>query len=440
MGIIKTISRKLSQLIQWFIKAPLTLKLIIIIVLGLILWQGVPRILNANKSAPQYQTAQVERGTLITNVSGSGTVLVGNSVAITTQATGVVTNVYVNTGDTVTQGEKIADITLDLPSQQRQQAANSNLLAAQNNLNSAQAKVYSLQSALFKANQAFITDKGIQNPSDQDKSDPKYIEEHADWLQAEADYKNQAGVISQAQSSLSSASLAYQQASPTITAPADGVITNLTVNEGLPITSSTNASGSNTSASTQSVGTITIEGGQLEANISLSEIDVTKVKVGQKATMTLDAFPDKTFTGHVASINTTGTVSSNVTSYPATIVFDSNNSNIYSNMAVDAKIITSVKDNVLLVPSTAIQTSNGTTTVRVLKNGQVQTVTVEVGSSNDTQTEITSGLNEGDTVVTGTIGGTSRTGATSSPFGGTGFGGIRTFGGFGGGAGGARGR
>ena len=78
----------------------------------------------------------------------------------------------------------------------------------------------------------------------------------------------------------------------------------------------------------------------------------------------------------------------------------------------------------LLVPSGTITTTNGISTVRVMRNGTPEIVDVEVGASSDTQTEIISGINEGDEVVTGTSGGTATsTGTTTSPFGGGGFGG-----------------
>jgi len=93
---------------------------------------------------------------------------------------------------------------------------------------------------------------------------------------------------------------------------------------------------------------------------------------------------------------------------------------IYPNMAVNARIITTVIDNVILVPNAAIQTTNGQSTIRVMKNGQISEATVEVAGANDTQTAISSGLNEGDVVITGTTSSqTSRQGGVS-PFGGMG--------------------
>jgi HlyD family secretion protein len=142
------------------------------------------------------------------------------------------------------------------------------------------------------------------------------------------------------------------------------------------------------------------------------------VKAGQKATVIFDAFPNKTFTGIVSSINTTGSVSSGVTTYPTTINLDTANPSIYANMSATASIIINSKDSILYVPTAAVQNQNGQGVVRVLKNGQVQDVTVETGISSDTDIEIVSGLNEGDEVVTAvTNPTTTSSSSTTSPFG-----------------------
>lgn len=295
----------------------------------------------AKPAAPQYQTAQATKGSLINSVS----------------ATGIIA-------------------TLDIDAQIKQTAALSSYLSAKNSFETAKAKVNSLQAAAFKANQTFMNDavaRGLKT------DDPTYIQENALWLQAESDYRNQTDVITQAQAALNSAWLSYLQLHPTNS----------------------------------------LEQGKLQAQVNISEIDSVKVKEGDKVTMTLDAFPDATFTGKVASINTNGVISSGVASYPAIISFDTGNDHIYPNMNVTAKIITSVKNDVILVPSAAIQTS----TVRIMKNGQPVSVTVAAGDSNDTQTEIVSGINEGDIVVTGMISPAGRTRApgAASPFGARGF-------------------
>ena len=90
-------------------------------------------------------------------------------------------------------------------------------------------------------------------------------------------------------------------------------------------------------------------------------------------------------------------------------------------MCIRDRIQTDSRYDVLTVPSAAIQTENDTSYVRVLKNGKVSNVTVTTGISDDTNTEITSGLTEGDVVVTGTSATTtSGTSSTTSPFSGSG--------------------
>jgi macrolide-specific efflux system membrane fusion protein len=140
----------------------------------------------------------------------------------------------------------------------------------------------------------------------------------------------------------------------------------------------------------------------------------------------LDAIANKTFTGKVLAIDTTGTSSSGVVSYPCILVFDDTPDGIYANMAVTAKIITNVIADALLVPNKAVttNTSTGTSTVKILQNNQVQNQTVEVGINNDTQTQIISGISEGQSVITSTSSTNTTTSTnTSSPFGGVGIGG-----------------
>lgn len=410
--------------IRMFLKLSLAKKIIFFAILGILLWFGIPRLVTSGNNQPRYQTALAEIGTLVSSVTVSGTVASTNNVSVTTQASGIVENIYVKDGDFIEIGKPIAKLKLDQSSQQKQVSAWSSYLSAQNSLNTARAKMNSLQSALFKANQTFINDKGISNPNDAQKADPKYIQENADWLQAEADYKNQSGVISQTQSSLSSAWLSYQQTSDTITAPISGTVSDLTLNVGGVITStgetsgSTGTNGTNASSSNK-VATIKTEG-KPSINVNLTEIDVSKVKVGNKATITLDAFAGKTFTGKVISIDTAGSVSSGVTTYPTRIEIDTDFQNFYPNMSATASIITNTKDNILLVPMSSVQIQGDQSNVRVLRNGVVQTLEVETGESSDTEIEIVSGLKEGDEVITGTLGNSAsfnqqRTNA--SPFG-----------------------
>ena len=161
-------------------------------------------------------------------------------------------------------------------------------------------------------------------------------------------------------------------------------------------------------------------------SINLTEIDVPKVKIGNPATITFDAFSDKTFTGRVISIDTVGESSTGVTIYPVFIRLDLGDDAILPHMATFVHIITQTKDNVLLVPSSALQSRNGESIVRVMKNEKITETAVKIGLASDTQTEILSGLSEGDMIVTLTVQEQiSSRNQTQSPFGGFGTGGLR---------------
>jgi membrane fusion protein, macrolide-specific efflux system len=151
-----------------------------------------------------------------------------------------------------------------------------------------------------------------------------------------------------------------------------------------------------------------------EATVTLAEADIASVTVGEKATMTFDALPDLTLTGKVESVDNAGTISQGVVSYTVTIVPDVTNDSVKGGMTVTADIITKVTSDALVVPSTAVKSdSSGANYVQILTNGSPVNQTVVVGTSNDTYTQITSGLTEGQEVVTATVNSANSTGTTS---------------------------
>jgi len=144
------------------------------------------------------------------------------------------------------------------------------------------------------------------------------------------------------------------------------------------------------------------------AEISLNEVDVAKVKSGQKVTLTFDAIPDLTITGQVAEVDAVGTVSQGVVNYNVKIAFDTQDERVKTAMSVSAAIITDVKQDVLLAPNAAVKFEGDLYYVEVVSSTEDLTQTptkqsVEIGLSNDTTTEIINGLKEGDSVVTQTI-------------------------------------
>lgn len=202
----------------------------------------------------------------------------------------------------------------------------------------------------------------------------------------------------------------------TVRAPFDGVIAVLDAKLG-------------DMASSTAVATI-VTTHQL-ADISLNEVDVAKIALGDKATLTFDAVDGLSIAGVVNEIDTVGTVTQGVVNYAVQIGFDTQDPRIKPGMSVGAAIITDVETDALLVPNGAVKTKNGSSYVQVFtpplgaasENGQgiISAITpgqvpVTIGLSNDTSTEITSGVNEGDQVVLRAITITATTAApTTTP-------------------------
>ena len=194
-----------------------------------------------------------------------------------------------------------------------------------------------------------------------------------------------------------------------IRAPFDGIIASV------PVIKGDNASSSTT------LGTVITA--ERVATISLNEIDIARVQLGQKVTLTFDAITDLVLAGKVAEIDSIGTVSSGVVNYNVKISFDTSDERIKPGMTVSADITTETKENVLLVPGGAVKTLNNESFVQVfnpeiylasgsqgIASGRTpEQKKVVVGASDDTNVEILSGLQEGEQIVTRTISGATTT-------------------------------
>ncbi|MFH1758982.1 MAG: efflux RND transporter periplasmic adaptor subunit [Patescibacteria group bacterium] len=164
-----------------------------------------------------------------------------------------------------------------------------------------------------------------------------------------------------------------------------------------------------------STGTVlaTLVSKQKIAEITLNEIDVAKIKIGQPATLTFDAVEEATLTGKVFEIDTLGAASQGVVTYGVKIAFDTQDDRIKPGMTTDVAIIVDKKMGVVIIPNAAVQANNNQTFVETLQNGTSQQIPITVGISNDLYTEVVSGLEEGAEVITATID-NSATGATTA--------------------------
>lgn len=130
-----------------------------------------------------------------------------------------------------------------------------------------------------------------------------------------------------------------------------------------------------------------------------AETDVVKLSLGQPATITADALGTSTVTGSVCAISPVGVAVQGVTSYDVNVCPDVSNPSLLVGMSASASVIVQRHDNALLVPSLAIVTSAGQQTVNVVgTDGKPVAVQVQTGLTNGQQTEVVSGVQEGQTV------------------------------------------
>ena len=144
-----------------------------------------------------------------------------------------------------------------------------------------------------------------------------------------------------------------------------------------------------------------IDTGTMELEIEIDEIDITGVNLGQKALIEIDAVPDTIYEGTVSNISQAPKIESGLVSYNVTITLNNpNGSGLKLGMSATADIVSSESADTLIVPSRAImQDNNGNYFVRVKSGEEIQERAVTTGISNGLDTEILSGLDEGETVL-----------------------------------------
>lgn len=205
------------------------------------------------------------------------------------------------------------------------------------------------------------------------------------------------------------ADLVALRAAATITAPADGIVTTVSVTAG-----SDAATGP----------AIEMISAKLQVVTNVVESDVAAIKVGQQASVSVAAL-DASLRGTVTSIDPvgTGSGSNGVVQFAVAVSLDAPPAGLRPGMSADISIVAASATNVLAIPSRALTGSAGGYTVRVVAaDGSVATRTVEVGLVTSSLAEIKSGLQAGELVVTGTSSaqnqGTTTVGGGAFPGGG----------------------
>lgn len=354
---------------------------------------------TGQSSAPGPNLATVRRGDLSASANATGKVNATKTARLSLPAGGMVASIAKHEGDNVNMGEVILSLRPDdaqrrvnqaqlaLRSRQldmaRAKAAplDTDIQVARANLQKATLEVAAAQ-ATYKDNPTAQNDGARQiAQADLDIATANFNRVTMGPTQDELDLLQNA--IENAQLDLQTAQQALTQTK--LTAPFTSTVTEVDVHAGelvggfAPLAAVADLTG-------------------LEIDADVDEIDVANVQVGQSAQVRFDAFPGQVFTGTITRLFPAASTQRGSTAYGAVASFDAKGTHIRPGMGTNLKILTVEKKGILLVPNRALKAAGTRQSAHVVSPGAPRDVIVETGVSDGNETEIISGLNEGDQV------------------------------------------
>lgn len=419
-----------------------SLKWILIIVGVLaVLFVGAKMLGGSKKTGTKVTAEKAQKRTIVETVNASGKVYPEVEVKISPDISGEITELDVQEGDSVKKGQVLARIYADIYSSQRDEAA-ARVMQSQATVANSEANLTALKAQLDQAKATYDRNK--------DLFDQKVISK-AEFEQYETQYRTAQSQYNAAQQNIRSLKAATQSTQTslvaanknlsrtTLTSPMNGVISSLSVKKGERV------SGNSFTLGTEMMRVAEMD--VMEVRVDVGENDIVKVSIGDSADIEVEAYNNRKFKGVVTQIasstKTTQTSSGDVTNYEVRIRIDASS---YSDLAdpskpkkfpfrpgmnASADIKTKKKDNVVSVPIASVaarvkgsdksvadekkekeKTKDDNTDVNISgdaleevvfvikKDGTVEKRTVTTGIQDMNYIEITSGLKEGEEIVT----------------------------------------
>ena len=367
------------------------------ILLGLLVAAGAAYYFFSSNSKQEttYLTESVTRGNVEKTVVASGSVESVNEVDVGAQASGKITKLYVKLGQEIKKGEMIADIdsTTQINTLNTKKAALVNYqaqLKAKKTAYDVALSSYNRLSKLYTQKATSLDSvNAAKSTLDNAKAEMEAIE--ANIKQAEIEVNT------------AETNVGYTK----ITAPLDGTVIAVPVSEGQTV---------NANQTTPTIVTIA-DLSKMKIKPEISEGDITKVKAGQEVSFTILSDSQTLYHSVIDSVDPANTTTSDNSStssstsssnssttsaiyYYANVLIDNPNRTLRIGMTTENNIKIANAKDVLLVSNMAIQKRDGKSFVNVLNDkNQPEPREVEIGVQNDFQTEIKSGLNEGEKVI-----------------------------------------
>ena len=322
---------------RWWRRSSLWAGLLVLLLagVGLYYWQAQ----SASKAAPAYVTTELRKGSLTLNISANGTLQPTRSVSIGSELSGTVQQVLVDVNDRVKKGQVMVELdTSKFVDQVNRSRAS--LAAAQAALAQSKATVTEAAATLARFEEVSKLSGGkVPSATELDTARAALARAQASEASANANVAVTRATLSTDETNLTKAS---------IRSPIDGVVLSRSVDPGNAV-----------AASLQAVTLFSVAENlaQLQLEASVDEADVGAVKEGQKATFTVSAYPSRRFPATIRRVAFGSTTTNNVVTYVATLDVDNSDLALRPGMTAVATIVATERNDVLLVPNTALRFS-----------------------------------------------------------------------------------
>ena len=372
---------------------------LVVLALAAIVFASV-RASNGDKGTKVYASA-AQQQKLGQIVKASGEIDPRVKVNISAHVVGKIQKLYVEEGDRIEKGRPFLDLEKEVYIAERDQWA-AQLRRAQTDVRQAQVSLADSRNKLARARR--LKDEGIS--SDQDLEAAVLAE-----AQARLRLEDAGESVQQAQANLEKA--LDNLAKTTIYSPLSGRVVDLNAEEGEVVVSGTMNNPGSVIATVADLS-------EILANVDVDETEIVNVRPGQKASIRVDALPDRTYEGRVVRVGSSGfnrPAQPDVTFFDVEILLDNPTEDLRPKMSVRAEIETREQSETLAVPIQAVvsrqplgnkKAASGAAgsddevkVVFVVADGKVHQREVRTGISDETRVEVLAGLKPGEQVVTG---------------------------------------
>lgn len=326
---------------------PLVLSILAAVLVAASAYSGF-RYFGGTTDQPRFKLAKVENGPLVAVVAATGTLNPVVSVQVGSQVSGQIKEILVDFNSPVKAGQLIARIDPET-FQLRVRQAEADLEATRAAFAVQRAELARARASLADAQRDYarkklLVERNFISAAERDKAQTTYDVAVAATQVAEAQTNNSAATVKQRESLLEQTKVDLERTA--IRSPVDGVVVKRSVDSGQTVAASLQA---------PELFIIAKSLTDMQVETSIDEADVGRIRLGQKAGFTVDAFPGRPFEGSVMQVRKAAQVVSNVVTYMVIISAANPDLVLLPGMTANVRITVAQKDKVLKVLNTALR-------------------------------------------------------------------------------------